>query len=67
MAVAGLLVFGSYGVEDGDDVGRTVCEIGRAGDRRLMDVHGVGVLEDGEAARCIRSSESGTSGCRRPE
>lgn len=67
MAVAGLLVFGPYGVEDGDDVGWTVCEIGRAGDRRLVDVHGVGVLEDGEAAGRITSSESSTAGCRRPE
>lgn len=67
LAEAGLLVFGSDGVEDGDDVGGTVCEIGRAGDRRLVDIHGVGVLKDREAARRMKSSESGTSGCRRPE
>lgn len=50
LAVASLLVFRSYGVEDGDDVWWTVCEIGRAGHWRLMDVHGVRVLKDGVAA-----------------
>lgn len=57
LAVASLLVFGSYRVEDGDDVGRTVCEIGRAGNRRLMNVHGVWVLKDREAAKHMRSDK----------
>lgn len=51
LAVAGLLVFSSYRVEDGDNVGRTLCKIGCAGNWRLMDVHGVRVLKDREAAR----------------
>lgn len=46
MAVAGLFVFGSYGVKHGYDVGGTVGKVSRARDWRLMDVHGVGVLKD---------------------
>lgn len=53
LAIASLLVFRSYRVEDGDNVGRTVCKIGCAGNWRLMDVHGVRVLEDREAARYV--------------
>lgn len=64
LAIAGLLVFSSYRVEDGDDVGRTVCKIGCAGNRRLMDVHGVRVLKDREAARYINISETHTTGKR---
>lgn len=51
MAVARFLVFSSDGVEDGDDVGGAVGKIGCAGHRRLVDVHGVRVLKDWEAAR----------------
>lgn len=54
LAVAGLLVFSSYRVEDGDDVGRTLCKIGCAGNRRLVDVHGIRVLKDREAARYMQ-------------
>lgn len=50
-AVAGLLVFSSYRVEDGDDVWWALCKIGCAGNWRLVNVHGVGVLKDREAAR----------------
>lgn len=53
LAVASLLVFSAYRVENGDNVGRTVPKIGRAGNRRLMDVHGVRVLKDRVAARYI--------------
>ena len=49
LAEARLFVFGTYGVQDWNDVWRAVCKIGRTGDGRLMDVHGVRVLKDGEA------------------
>lgn len=53
LAVASLLVFGSYGVKDGDNVGWAFCKVGRAGNGGLVDVHGVRVLEDGEAERYV--------------
>lgn len=53
LAVAGLFVFSSYRVEDGDDVWRALCKICCTGNRRLVDVHGVRVLKDREAARYI--------------
>lgn len=53
LAIAGLLVFSSYGVQDGNNVGRTFCKIGCAGNWRLMDVHGVRILKDREAVRYI--------------
>lgn len=46
MTVAGLFVFGSYGVKHGYDVGGTVGKVSSARDWRLMDVHGVWVLKD---------------------
>lgn len=51
LTVSGLLVFSSYRVEDGDDVGRTVCKVGCAGNWRLMDVHRVRVLKNRVAAK----------------
>lgn len=51
MTVASLLMFSSYRVEDGDNVRWTVCKIGCAGNWRLMDVHGVRILKDREAAK----------------
>ena len=53
LAVAGLLVFSSYGVQDGDNVGRTFFKIGCAGNWRLVDVHGVRILKNREAVRYI--------------
>lgn len=70
LAIAGLLVFSSYRVEDGDNVGRTLCKIGCAGNWRLMDVHGVRVLKDREAARdtsMIRYSITHTAMAKRAE
>lgn len=55
VAVAGLLVFSPNRVEDGDNVGRTVCKIGCASNWRLMDVHGVRILKDREAARYVHT------------
>jgi len=46
VTVAGLFVFGSYGVKHRYDVGGTVCKVSSARDWRLMDVHGVWVLKD---------------------
>lgn len=54
LTVAGFLVFGSYGVKDRDDVRRAVCKISCACNWRLMDVHGVRVLKDGEAVEIIK-------------
>lgn len=51
LTIASLLVFSSYRVEDGDNVRWTVCKVGCAGNWRLMDVHGVRVLKNREAAR----------------
>ncbi len=60
LAVASLLVFSSYRIEDGDDVGRTLCKIGCAGNWRLVDVHGVRILKDREAARYMHMTRNST-------
>lgn len=41
------LARGAHGIECGDEIGRAVCIILARSDRRLVDVHGVGVLEAG--------------------
>lgn len=52
LAESGLLLgLGADGVEGGHEVARTIGEIRAAGDRRLVQVHRVGVLEAGEARR----------------
>lgn len=63
LAVACLFVFSPYRVEDGDNVRWTVRKIGRAGHWRLVNVHGIRVLKDGEAAhnRHTQSKMSVTS------
>lgn len=39
------LARGAHGIERGYEIGRAVCIILARSDRRLVDVHGVGVLE----------------------
>lgn len=51
MAVASLFVFCSYGIQHRDDVRGTVGKISCACDRRLVDVHGVGVLKNRETSK----------------
>lgn len=45
------LTLGADGVEGWHEITRTVGEVGAAGNRRLVQVHGVGILETGEARR----------------
>lgn len=45
-----LFLHDAQGVENGDEVGGALGEVGGAGDRGHVDVHGVRVLKDWETA-----------------
>lgn len=51
MAVACFFVFGSYRVQNGYNVWGAIGKIGCAGDRRLVNVHGIRVFKHREAGR----------------